>query len=112
MRVGCRRAGRRTRVRDVLGACGGLGTRALRTAKAVGSWVALPALTAAGTTGLAARGVIRSAVQTTYHQHRQDQAEGRESGSSQVGHTIPLILTFRHGGAVHVQGTVTPPGTP
>ena len=30
----------------------------------------------------------------------------------QAGHTIPLILTFRHGGAIHVQGTVTPPGTP
>lgn len=28
------------------------------------------------------------------------------------GETIPLILTFRYAGAVTVEATVTPPGTP
>ena len=36
----------------------------------------------------------------------------QDPGSLTVGGSVPLVLTFRHGGRVTVYATVTPPGTP
>ena len=36
----------------------------------------------------------------------------QDPGSLTVGGSVPLVLTFRHGGRVTVYAAVTPPGTP